>query len=654
MANEYLQRLPTTTGNTKVFTISCWLKHQYNNGSHLDILHAYNGSASNRFQLMLQPSYELSFFSGGSSSRFAKSVSDGGTGYANFRDRSAWMHVVGVMNTTAGEEGQRCKIYINGVERSLVDASNGNVTGIPFNGNPGQVNAKVIHHIMGVANDNATDAGQSGGRAQLCDYFFVDGQALTAEVFGFFKDGDGYQSSGTTQATDFRSGQWSPRLPKSIKHEINRGGGFGVNGFYLPFNDSSNPGADFHCTPNTIVKLKGEDSPQPRSGAPTTSDAFVSQLREEKGSEDLPFEGVVKFGGFDTNSSLKFPDHSDLELGASPFTAECWVYPQDTSQSNFGALFNKGYGFQVYWKDDIEALQLFVSSDGSNYNMINGVATLNGSVPKGKWTHIAVVRESGNNTWKIYTNGKLTYGPLVVSGTVHNNGNHWGFGDYVPSPGAYEYKGFISDFRLVVGSAVYTAPFTPPTTRLTNITNTKLLCCQSSTSATEAAVAPTTGGTAGGANTFATKNEMTGSIVLAVPFISRLIGSNKITNGSFDIVSDGQDGYDNGNGTVDGWTNNANSSLSISGNALRITHLTSGSWQGGNAAYVMGSNFVVGKTYSLKYKIRSSGNGNYSQGVGARIQKGSSLHSSNTEYSRSSTSDPGTSWTTVQLSLIHI
>ena len=115
MANEYLQRLPTTTGNTKVFTISCWLKHQYNNGSHLDILHAYNGSASNRFQLMLQPSYELSFFSGGSSSRFAKSVSDGGTGYANFRDSSAWMHVVGVMNTTAGEEGQRCKIYINGV-----------------------------------------------------------------------------------------------------------------------------------------------------------------------------------------------------------------------------------------------------------------------------------------------------------------------------------------------------------------------------------------------------------------------------------------------------------------------------------------------------------------------------------------------------------
>ena len=34
--------------------------------------------------------------------------------------------------------------------------------------------------------------------------------------------------------------------------------------------------------------------------------------------------------------------------------------------------------------------------------------------------------------------------------------------------------------------------FTPPTAPLTNVTNTKLLCCQSNTSATEAAVKPGT------------------------------------------------------------------------------------------------------------------------------------------------------------------
>ena len=36
----------------------------------------------------------------------------------------------------------------------------------------------------------------------------VDGQALTPDVFGFNKDGDGYISVGSTQATDFRPGQW--------------------------------------------------------------------------------------------------------------------------------------------------------------------------------------------------------------------------------------------------------------------------------------------------------------------------------------------------------------------------------------------------------------------------------------------------------------
>ena len=632
MANEHLQRNPTASGNRSTYTWSGWIKRT--------IIGNWERLFSTTGQTMVQftgsgPQDQLRYFSTLSGSNFDLRTS------ALFRDVGSWMHVVFSANHTLQHSKDRVRMYINGAELdnyATDSSSNGSQNLQTY------FNDTIEHALLGREDSSPGENFQG----EAFDIFWVDGQALTPDVFGFYKDGDGYESSGTSTATDFGPGQWSPRLPKSIKHTINRSGGFGVNGFYLPLNDSSNPGADFHCTPNTIVKLKGEDEPQPRNGAPTTSDSFVSQLREEKGSEDLPFEGVVRFGGDGTSSSLKFPDHSDLDLGGSPFTAECWIYPQDTSGAGYGALFNKGFALQVYWKDDIEALQLFVSGDGSNYNVINGVTSQNGSVPKGRWTHIAVVREPGNNTWKMFTNGKLTYGPLNVSGSAHNNTNVWAIGDYSPAPGTYEFKGFVSDFRLVNGTAVYTAPFTPPTTRLTNITNTKLLCCQSSTNVTEAAVAPTTGGTAGGAETFATKNEITGSVVLAVPFISHLIGSNKITNGTFDTVSDGQDGYDNGDGTIDGWQKNGNSSLSINGNALRFTQTASGSWQGGNAAYAMGSEFVVGKTYSVRYRIRSSGNGNYSQGVGARIQKGSSWHSSNTAYSRDSNSDPGTSWTTVQ------
>ena len=46
--------------------------------------------------------------------------------------------------------------------------------------------------------------------------------------------------------------------------------------------------------------------------------------------------------------------------------------------------------------------------------------------------------------------------------------------------------------RVIKGTALYTSNFTPPTEPLTNVTNTKLLCCQSATSASVAAVAPGT------------------------------------------------------------------------------------------------------------------------------------------------------------------
>jgi hypothetical protein len=43
----------------------------------------------------------------------------------------------------------------------------------------------------------------------------------------------------------------------------------------------------------------------------------------------------------------------------------------------------------------------------------------------------------------------------------------------------YYFQGYISNARVVIGTAVYTAAFTPSTTPLTAITNTQLLTCQS-------------------------------------------------------------------------------------------------------------------------------------------------------------------------------
>jgi len=54
--------------------------------------------------------------------------------------------------------------------------------------------------------------------------------------------------------------------------------------------------------------------------------------------------------------------------------------------------------------------------------------------------------------------------------------------------------GFISNFRVIKGTALYTSRFTPPAAPLTDVTNTKLLCCQSNAQAGAAATAPNMGG----------------------------------------------------------------------------------------------------------------------------------------------------------------
>jgi len=307
MANEYLKRTPTSSGNRKVFTWAGWVKRQ-------------------------QDAYEIISFSSPNTVNdglvmFGFNAS-GGTGiYLNFyqsstsrvyevdeeyRDFGSWLHYQIVVDTTQATEDDRLNLYINGVQRSLSVVSG--YSAIPQNYLCDNMTAGQ-ETLLGVGrNSSGNFAGYA--KLELSDIFFVDGQALTPDVFGFYKDGKGYQSSGTSQATDFRPGQWVPKTPRIIKTEINRRGGFGVNGFYLPMNDSSNFGADFHTTPNSIITLKGENLPQPRNGAPETTDAYVSQLRTDPYAANL----VLAVPGISTATGPELVTNGDFSNGTSGWT----------------------------------------------------------------------------------------------------------------------------------------------------------------------------------------------------------------------------------------------------------------------------------------------------------------------------------------------
>ena len=57
--------------------------------------------------------------------------------------------------------------------------------------------------------------------------------------------------------------------------------------------------------------------------------------------------------------------------------------------------------------------------------------------------------------------------------------------------GSYYENGFISNFRVIKGTALYRSNFTPQTAELTQVHNTTLLACQSSSSATAEATGKT-------------------------------------------------------------------------------------------------------------------------------------------------------------------
>ncbi len=139
---------------------------------------------------------------------------------AVYRDPSSWYHVLVALDTTQTTSSNRLKLYINGVQVTVFGTET-----YPGLNVDGRLNTAQAH---GLGRAGAYNADYLSG--YLANVHFVDGQALTPDVFGYHKKGDGYISAGSTQATDFKKGQWVPKAPKVIKSVINARGGFGGSG----------------------------------------------------------------------------------------------------------------------------------------------------------------------------------------------------------------------------------------------------------------------------------------------------------------------------------------------------------------------------------------------------------------------------------------
>jgi hypothetical protein len=101
----------------------------------------------------------------------------------------------------------------------------------------------------------------------------------------------------------------------------------------------------------------------------------------------------------------------------------------------------------------------------------NGGDAINGStLSSGQWYHIAVAK-SGTST-KMFINGTQTGSTYTDTNTyvASTTGSGWVMGN-----SSFYANGYMTNMRIVVGTAVYTTTFTPPTAPLTPISGTQLL-----------------------------------------------------------------------------------------------------------------------------------------------------------------------------------
>ena len=226
-----------------------------------------------------------------------------------------------------------------------------------------------------------------------------------------------------------------------------------------------------------------------QSGNPLGS--YVSPFSQANGSIECD----------DYDNRYIYVDDSNIELGSGDFCIEYWFY--DKGLFGVGSANQEIYEYNGYWSFSSSSYVPFPSSggtsaangftiyhnkgttraDGAKFDVSNitsgsGFMQTSGSaiINPLTWYHMAIVRY--NNEIKLYFNGthmpftstftnstNITYNRLAIGG---------GYAQYAVL------TGHISNFRLVVGSPVYTGNFTVPTSALTAITNTKLLTAQHS------------------------------------------------------------------------------------------------------------------------------------------------------------------------------
>jgi hypothetical protein len=222
------------------------------------------------------------------------------------------------------------------------------------------------------------------------------------------------------------------------------------------------------CQSNTFIDNSTNNFALTVTGntRPTTFAPFAVTYSSLQSYTPAVFGGSMYFDG--TGDYLTAPVNAAFDFGTGDFTIEAWanfasVGITQNIINNYNGTGTAGWGLQ--WRNDTSTYTFF--SGSTTILTFAVVPALN------TWNHIAVSRSG--TTLRMFFNGAqvatVTNSTNLTSTLAPAIGNLFASGQGY----AFPYFGYMSNVRVVKGTAVYTSSFVPQNAPLTAVTNTSLL-----------------------------------------------------------------------------------------------------------------------------------------------------------------------------------
>jgi len=249
------------------------------------------------------------------------------------------------------------------------------------------------------------------------------------------------------------------------------------------------PMRELEVTPETVLlacQSKTDATLEKTGKTITASGAVASELTPGiltpivKSGGGSAITGSVEFDG--TGDYLSITEPSDFDFGADDFTMEYWYNEGNDDRTERRVLYcyDTTQAFMIGHTNDNGGQLFFSAHTSDNAQVAGGIQrTASNSNPTGKrnyWRHVAACRDGA--TFRMFLDGVLQNTTNFGTTAIRGDQNTLYIGQDPNNTTTRNFRGFLSNLRIVKGTALYTDYFIPPTRELKRVPGTVLLCCQ--------------------------------------------------------------------------------------------------------------------------------------------------------------------------------